>query len=87
MPAARASRRRRLGRFDRIPRGGHGEGHGKDGAIAVDDVEPEEDGDVEARFVDGDVLEAVDLLGVGNPEDGTGAVFSESIFAAMPIWS
>ena len=56
-----------------IPRGGQGEGHGVDGAEAVDDVEAEEDGDVEAGLVDSDVLEVIDARGVGDEEEGADA--------------
>jgi len=35
----------------------------------VDDVKTEEDGDVEARLFDGDVLQAVDLFGIIEPQD------------------
>ena len=53
-----------------VPTGGEREGNGVDGAEAVDDVEAEEEGDVQAALLDGDVLEAIDLGCVGDEEEG-----------------
>ena len=53
-----------------VPTGGHGDGDGVDGAEAVDDVEAEEERNVEAALLDGDVLEAIDFGGVGEEEEG-----------------
>src|SRR5215471_928803 len=47
-----------------IPGRGHGDRSWKDRVIAVDDVEPEENGNMEALFIDRNVLHAVDLLGI-----------------------
>ena len=44
-----------------IPAGGDGERNGKRGVVAVDHVEPEEEGDVQARLLHGDVLVVVGL--------------------------
>ena len=52
----------------------------KDCAVAVDHVQPEQDGDMKARFIDGDVLPAINFLGLGNPEDGTSAEFAAIVF-------
>jgi len=54
----------------RIPGRGHGERDRKDGAEAVDDVEPEDERNVQARVVDGEMLETIDLDGVGDEEEG-----------------
>ena len=45
-------------------------GDGEDGPVAVDHVEAEENRDVKAGLLDSDVLKAVDLLDVNEPEDG-----------------
>jgi len=52
----------------RIPGRGHRDGHREDSAEAVDDVEAEDERDVQARFLDGQVLEAVDFSGIGDEE-------------------
>src|SRR5271170_1658382 len=55
--------------FDRrIPGSGHRDGHGEDGAEAMNDVEAEDERDVEAGLLDGDVLELVDHGGVGHKQ-------------------
>ena len=41
-----------------------------DGAEAVDDVEAEDKGDVEAAALDGKVLEAIDFFRVSDEEEG-----------------
>ncbi len=82
MPTARAS----LAAMDwacSIIAGSHDaavrDGRREDRAIAVDDVEAEEDRDVEARFFDGDVLVAVDFFWIGDPEHGAGAAFFDDL--------
>ena len=42
-------------------------GAGKNGVVAVDHVETEENRDVQTRLLDGNVLQPVDLLRLGNP--------------------
>lgn len=53
----------------RIPGGGHGKGHGEDGAEAMNDVKSEEERDVKAGVLHGEMLEAVDLVGIGDEEE------------------
>ena len=60
-----------------IPGGGHSEGDGEDGAEAVDDVEAEDEWDMEAGVVDGEMLEAVDLCGVGDEEQRADLIFGD----------
>ena len=67
----------------RIPGRSHGERHGEDGAVAVDDVERKEDGNVEAGFLDGEVLQAVDLLDVDEPEDGADLALGDEIVGLL----
>ena len=69
MPAARRLRRQllRLLLDRRIPRRCHGQRHRENGAVAVDHVEAEKDGDVQARLVHCDVLETVDLVRINEP--------------------
>jgi outer membrane protein assembly factor BamB len=57
----------------RIPGGCEGEWDGEDGALAVDHVHGEEQWDFEARLFHGDVLEAIDVVGVGDVGDGAKA--------------
>ena len=59
-----------FGRFG-IPACRHGQRHGKRGAVAVDDVEPKENGNVQARLFHRDVLIAVGFLGSHHVEHGT----------------
>ena len=54
-------------------------------AIAVDDVEAEENRDVEARFFYGDVLEAVDFFWIGDPEHRTGAAFFDDLLDFLAV--
>ena len=70
--------------FDaRVPGRRHGERHGKHGAVAVDDVERKQDRDVQAGLLDCDVLEAVDLLHIGQPEDRADAALSYEVIRLL----
>src|SRR5215472_17342298 len=62
-----------------IPGRRHRNRRRKDRVIAVDDIEAEEDWNVQAGFVDGDVLPAVDFFGVGDPEHRPGTVFAHHV--------
>ena len=66
MPSARASTapdaRDRLGCLG-IPACRHGQRHGKRGAVAVNDIEPKKNGDVQPRFFHRDVLVVICLFG------------------------
>ncbi len=66
-----------------IPGGGHGQRDREDGAIPVDDVEGKEDGDVEAGLVDREVLQAVDLLDVDEPEDGADLALDDEVVGLL----
>ena len=58
--------------FDgRIPRGSHRQWHREGGAVTVNDIEAKKNGDVQARFLDGNVLQAVDLFDIHQPENRT----------------
>ena len=59
-----------------VPACGHGDGHGVDGAEAVDDVEAEEQRDVQVALIDGEMLETIDLLCVGDEEEGADLAFA-----------
>src|SRR5580658_973873 len=52
-----------------IPGRCHRERNREDGAISMNHIESEDDGDVQARLVDGDMLQPVDLLDIHLPED------------------
>src|SRR5271170_1939056 len=66
--------------FDRrIPGSGHRDGHGEDGAEAMNDVEAEDERDVEAGLLDGDVLELVDHGGVGHKQQRSKLALGDGI--------
>jgi hypothetical protein len=68
MPTARAlAGGDRLTALDRlqVPRSGHRDRHRKDGAQAVDDVEPEESRDAQPIAFDREPLQSIDLGGIG----------------------
>ena len=62
-----------------IPAGRHGQRHGKRGAVAVDHIQPEEDGDVQPRFLHRDVLIVVCLLGAHHVEHRTDLALGNQI--------
>ncbi len=68
-----------------IPRGSGADRRWEDCAIAVDDVEAEEDRDMEAGFFDRDVLEAVDFFGIGNPEHRAGAALFDDLLDGLAV--
>ena len=52
-----------------IPRGSHRQRHRKDSPVAVDYVEADQQGNVQAGAIDGHMLEPVDLLHIHLPQD------------------
>src|SRR5947209_3606612 len=58
-----------------IPSGGERERDGIGGAVSVDDVEPEDERNVQARFFYGDALDVVGLGGSGEIEERADATF------------
>ena len=67
----------------RIPGGGHGQRDGKDGAVSVDDVKGKKDRDVKARLVDREVLQAVDLFDIDEPEDGADLALCDQVVGLL----
>ena len=65
-----------------VPTGGEGDGDGEDGALAVDDVVAEDEGDVKAGFFDGDFLEGVGFFGVGEVEKGADLAAAGEVLVA-----
>ena len=63
----------------RIPGGSHGQRNREDGAVSVDDVEGEKDRDVEPGFVNGEVLESVNLLDVDEPQNGADLALDDEV--------
>ena len=53
--------------------GGHGQGRGEDGALAVDDVQSDEQGDAVRGLLDGGALDGVGVRGASGPEQGADA--------------
>ena len=82
MPSARASvgagARDRLGGLG-IPACRHGQRHGKRGAVAVNHIQPEENGDVQARFLHRDVLIVVGLLGAHHVQHGADLALGDQV--------
>jgi len=48
--------------------------------ITVNHVEPEEDRNVQPRLFQGDMLQAIDLLGIGDPQDRASAALFKNFF-------
>ncbi len=69
--------------YPRIPGCSHRQGNGEDGSISVDDVECKEDGDVEAGLIDRQVLQAIDLLDVDEPEDGANFALDDEVVGLL----
>ncbi len=68
----------------RIPRGGHGQRHGEDRAVAVDHVQGEEQRDLRRALFDGDLLERVELLRVVEPQDRAGPALADDVLGLRP---
>ncbi len=68
-----------------VPRGSHRDRVRKNRVIPVDHIEPEQNRNVKARLVHGNVLPAVDLLGIGDPQYGSRAVLASDLFGHYPI--
>ncbi len=71
----------RLGPFDerRIPGRCHGQRHGEDRAIAVDDVQGKQQRDPGRAFFHGDFLQNVELFRVVEPQNRTGPALADDL--------
>ena len=62
-----------------VPRGGHRQRHGEDGAVAVDDIEGKEQRDLRRAVFNGDFLEGIELLGIVEPQDRAGSALADDV--------
>ena len=87
-PAAEASRAATSASLAgqlRFPTAGFGQRDGEDGAVAVDHIQPKDERNAQARLLDGDLLQAVDLIQALHAQVRADCAFVDPIFVEIAL--